>query len=266
MPKLTLKSKNKTIGDFHVQKGVSFTIGRRSKNSAIIEDMAVSGYHAKIDTVGDGFVLIDLQSKNGSFVNEQLINSHWLKHGDIINVGEHSLVFNYSENDKTPGEEMEDLERTMVLDTNQYRSRMRKSNPTKSIINVAGFWEKRRNQKHDKEVKPVIPMGPTNIKRDRTGTLTYLAGGKGDVQLTHKYTTIGKHPTSDIVVKGLFMGQTAVTISKLPDGFHLCHVGGISKPKVNDKIIRQSISLKNEDIIAIGSIKLKFMNGNTSES
>lgn len=266
MPKLTLKSKNKTIGDFHLQKGISFTIGRRKKNNVKIEDMAVSGYHAKIDTVGDGFVLIDLQSKNGSFVNEQLVNSHWLKHGDIINIGEHSLVFNYSEKDKTPGEEMEDLERTMVLDTNQYRSRMRKSNPTKSIINVAGFWDKRRNQKHDKKEKPVIPMGPTNIKKERMGTLTYLAGGRGEVQLTQKYTTIGKHPTSDIIIKGLFMGQTAVTISNLPDGFHLCHVGGISKPKVNEKIIRQSTILKNKDIIAIGSMKLKFMNGNTSKN
>jgi pSer/pThr/pTyr-binding forkhead associated (FHA) protein len=206
-------------------------------------------------------VLIDLQSKNGSFVNEQLINSHWLKNGDIINIGEHSLVFNHSDLENMPGEDTDGLDQTILMDTNQHRSRIRKSNPTRSIINVAGFWDKRRNQNQHNEKKAKLPMGPTNIKKELKGTLTYLSGGEGEVNLSRKFTTIGKHPTSDIVVKGLFMGQTAVTISKLPDGFHLCYVGGITKPKVNGKIIKQSISLKNEDIIAISSTKLQFMNG-----
>lgn len=266
MPKLSLKLRDKKLGDYQLQRGTSLTIGRRKKNNVIIEDMAVSGHHAKIDSVGDGFVLIDLQSKNGSFVNEQFVNSHWLKNGDIINIGEHSLVFHYSELENGIGEDTdEDLERTIVLDTNQYRSRMRKSNPTRSIINVAGFWDERRNRNHDKNKKPDFPMGPTNIKKDPIGKLTFLAGGRGEVKLARKYTTIGKHPTSDIVIKGLFMGQTAVTISKLPDGFHLCYVGGITKPRVNEKVIKKSTILKNEDIIAIGSLKLQFRNGNSSK-
>jgi pSer/pThr/pTyr-binding forkhead associated (FHA) protein len=265
MPKLTLKQKNITLGDYQLQKGVSLTIGRRKKNNVIIEDMAVSGHHAKIDSVGDGFVLIDLQSKNGSFVNEQLINSHWLNNGDIINVGEHSLVFAYDEREQTPGETSDELERTILLDTNQYRSRMRKSNPTKSIINVKGFWDKRRNRNHDEDKNPAIPMGPTNIKKEPIGKLAFLSGGIGEIRLERKYTTIGKHPTSDIVVKGIFMGQTAVTISKLPDGFHLCYVGGITKPRVNDKIVTQSIALSDEDVITIGSLRLQFMNGNSAK-
>ena len=262
MPQLKIKSKDKTLGEYPIQKGLSLTIGRREMNNVVLDDMAVSGHHAKIDSVGDGFVLIDLQSKNGSFVNEQLISSHWLIHGDIINIGEHSLVFNYSDIKNTPGEDKDDLDKTVVMDTNQYRNRIRKSNPTRSITNVAGFWDERRSRGKESDKKPDFPMGPTNIKKELLGTLTYLAGGKGEINLDRKYTTIGKHPTSDIVVRGLFMGQTAITISKLPDGFHLCYVGGITKPKVNEKIIKQSIKLKDEDIIAIGSTKLQFMNGN----
>ena len=264
MPKLTLKTKDKKIGDYQLQKGVSLTIGRREKNNIIVSDLTVSGHHAKIDSVGDDFVLIDLQSKNGSFVNEQLISSHWLKNGDKINIGEHSLVFHYSEREEVPAEDMEDLERTIILDTSQYRNRMRKSNPTRRIINVAGFWDKPQNRGDGQKNQPQIPMGPTNIKKDPVGTLTFLAGGRGAVSLDRKYTTIGKHPTSDIVVGGWFMGQTAATISKLPDGFHLCFVGGLTKPKVNEKTIKQSIILKNEDIIVIGRLKLQFTNGNHS--
>jgi pSer/pThr/pTyr-binding forkhead associated (FHA) protein len=266
MPNLILKLKNETFGEYPLQKGISLTIGRRKKNNLIIEDKAVSGHHAKIDSVGDGFVLIDLQSKNGSFVNEQLINSHWLKDGDTINIGEHSLLFNHSEGDYVSEENTDELEKTIVLDTNQYRNRMRKSNPTRSIINVAGFWDKGRNQSRKEDQPRSIPMGPTNVKKDLIGTLTYLAGGRGEVNLDQKYTTIGKHSASNIIIKGIFIGQTAVTISKLSDGFHLSYVSGITKPRVNDKIIKQSIILKNEDIIAIGSIKLQFMNGKTAEN
>ncbi len=266
MPNLILKLKNETIGDYPLQKGISLTIGRRKKNNLVIEDRAVSGHHAKIDSVGDGFVLLDLQSKNGSFVNEQLINSHWLKDGDTINIGEHSLVFNNSEGDNLSEENMDELEETMVLDTNQYRNRMRKSNPTRSIINVAGFWNKDRNQNRKEDQQISIPMGPTNVKKALVGALIYLKGGQGEVNLGQKFTTIGKHPTSNIVIKGMFMGQTAVTISKLPDGFHLSYVSGMTKPRVNDKIIKQSIKLQNEDIIEIGSIKLQFMNGKTADN
>ena len=106
-------------------------------------------------------------------------------------------------------------------------------------------------------------MGPTNIKKDPVGKLIFLAGGRGAVNLDRKYTTIGKHPSSDIVVGGWFMGQTAATISKLPDGFQLSFVGGFTKPKVNEKTIRQSTILKNEDIVSIGSMKLQFTNGSS---
>jgi pSer/pThr/pTyr-binding forkhead associated (FHA) protein len=264
MPTLTLKLKNQILGDHPLQEGVSLTIGRRNKNNLIIQDQAVSGHHAKIDSVGDRFVLIDLQSKNGSFVNEQLISSHWLKHGDIINIGEHSLVFDYSERENSPCEDPEELDKTIVLDTSQYRNSMRKSNPTKSINNVAGFWDKRQHRALNEEIKTKLPLSPTKVKKELVGRLIYLAGGQGEVNLANKFTTIGKHPTSDIVVKGLLMGQTAVTISKLPDGFHLCYVGGIRKPKVNDKAIKQSIILQHEDIIAVGATKLQFLNGNSS--
>ena len=71
----------------------------------VIDDPAVSGHHAKIDSLEDRFVLIDLQSKNGSFVNEELVTSHWLRHGDVISIGEHCLVFEYTEKEKPYAEE-----------------------------------------------------------------------------------------------------------------------------------------------------------------
>jgi len=94
MSTLTLKLKDELLGEYQLQDGFSLTIGRRNRNDVVIADSAVSGHHAKIDPVGDRLVLIDLQTKNGTFVNEQLVVSHWLKHGDVISVGNHQLIYN----------------------------------------------------------------------------------------------------------------------------------------------------------------------------
>jgi pSer/pThr/pTyr-binding forkhead associated (FHA) protein len=122
MPTLTLKLKNKSLGEYQLQKGVSLTIGRREANDVVIEDPSVSGHHYKIDALGDRFLLIDLQSKNGSFVNEQLINSHWLKHEDIITIGGHSLLFNYHENEQMHDDGSDEFDETQVMDTTVKKS------------------------------------------------------------------------------------------------------------------------------------------------
>jgi pSer/pThr/pTyr-binding forkhead associated (FHA) protein len=234
MPILTLKFKDTAIGDYQLQKGLSLTIGRRKNNDVVIENLAVSGHHAKIDSVGDGFVLIDLQSKNGSFVNEKIVNTHWLKGDDVINIGKHSLCFNYTEDEKIPNDGSDKIDKTMVMDTSQYRSMMKKSKPDVP--------------------KPLIRKNDNGV----AGNLVFLSGGIGRIQLTQETTKIGKHLDCDIVVKGLWVGKTAAVISKRPDGIYLSHIGGVAKPRVNDKKVKGPLMLNDFDIIGIGSVKLQF--------
>lgn len=259
MPTLTLNHNDKTLGDYHLQTGHSLTIGRRKKNDVVIEDLTVSSHHAKIDSVGEGFVLIDLQSRNGSFVNEQLITTtRWLKNGDVINIGEHSLIFQNYEGAKASLEDTEELNKTMVNDTIQYRNMRKKSNPTRSI-NVVRFWsESQKLGVKKKQIAEISKPIVTEKRKEPIGTLAYLAGGKGKIKLTKKTTFIGKHPKSDIVVKGFWVGKSAVSIIKRPDGYYLCYLGGLSKPKVNETPVKQTILLKASDVIDIGSTKLQF--------
>jgi pSer/pThr/pTyr-binding forkhead associated (FHA) protein len=241
MPNLSLKFKDTKLEDYRLQKGHSITVGRRKNNDVVIENLAVSGHHTKIDSVTDGFVVIDLQSKNGSFVNEQLIHSHWLKNGDVISIGKHSLEFSYSEDEVMPADGSDEMEKTMVIDTSQHRDMMKKNN--------------------SKAPKPLT----RGSKKENVGALTYLAGGSGKIKLNGKITKLGKHRTSDIVIKGLFVGRTSVTISRRPDGFYLSFVGGLSKPKLNEKIVKQSAILNDLDIIDIGATKLQFLYKNLTK-
>ncbi|MEA3435336.1 MAG: FHA domain-containing protein, partial [Thermodesulfobacteriota bacterium] len=232
MPVLTLKFKDSVIQDYQLQKEKSFTIGRRNNNDIVIENLAVSGNHAKIDSAGDGFVLTDLHSKNGCFVNEKLVTSHWLKHGDIIYIGKHALVFEYLQDEVRPAGPSGDMDKTMVMDTSKYRDMMSKSDSDTA--------------------------SPRIKQNEPGGFLSYLSGGDGEVQIAKNLLKIGKDPSCDIIASGLGVGRTAATISKRPTGLYLSFVGGISKIKVNSKVVKESVALKEFDIIELGSIKMQF--------
>ena len=51
MPIITLKFRDTKIQDFTLAEGMNLTIGRRDTNDVVIENLAVSGMHAKIDSI-----------------------------------------------------------------------------------------------------------------------------------------------------------------------------------------------------------------------
>lgn len=232
MPVLTLKFKDEVIKDYRLQKGDSITIGRRPDNNLVIENLAVSGSHAKVDSVGDGFVLTDLQSKNGSFVNDELIASHWLKNGDVITIGKHTLLFNYTGGEEIPDEKTSDMNKTMALKSDKYKEMIAKNVPDGA--------------------------GEISTEKEPSGTLSFLTGGEGDVNLGKKITKIGKASTCDIVAKGFSVGKVSATISKRPDGYFFSYVEG-AKPKINGKPVDKSVKLNDFDVIEIGSVKMNFV-------
>jgi pSer/pThr/pTyr-binding forkhead associated (FHA) protein len=63
------------------------TIGRRSDNTIRLIDVKVSRNHAKIVATGEGFLIEDMKSSNGTFVNGEKVESRCLKSGDTITIG-----------------------------------------------------------------------------------------------------------------------------------------------------------------------------------
>jgi pSer/pThr/pTyr-binding forkhead associated (FHA) protein len=93
MSELTLKFKDNIISQISLKDKKSFHIGRRKSNDLVIENLAVSGTHARIERLENGYVLSDLQSKNGTYVNKKPVTTCLLKNGDLIQIGMHTLVF-----------------------------------------------------------------------------------------------------------------------------------------------------------------------------
>jgi pSer/pThr/pTyr-binding forkhead associated (FHA) protein len=68
-------------------------IGKGPQNQIILADPAVSTTHAAIRREADGYLLTDLGSRNGTFLNEtRITDPHPLKHGDVIKMGRCTLT------------------------------------------------------------------------------------------------------------------------------------------------------------------------------
>ncbi len=94
------------------------TIGRWRNNHIILEDPTVSGHHARIESDDDEFfVLNDLNSRNGTYVNDQRIVSHELLNGDIITMGKCTIVYRNEDLDhKLDEHEAKAHDKTLLLD------------------------------------------------------------------------------------------------------------------------------------------------------
>jgi len=232
MPTLTLRYKETTLKEFDLPTDRSVTIGRREGNDIVIENLAVSGQHAKIDYSESGFLLTDLKSTNGTFVNDELVSTRWLQHEDVIIIGKHTLVFAYKEEEPRPESVPDGMDQTMIMDTDAYRSLLSKNIP-----------------------KPAVQPSEPEL----SGTLSFLAGGEGEVGLSKKLTTVGKDPSCDIVISGLMVGKIAATISRRPAGYYLSYVSGMAKPKINGQTVKESAKLNEFDVIEIGPVKVEFI-------
>lgn len=71
-------------------------IGRSDLSDIVIPDQYVSNQHALIIRDQNAVVIVDLKSRNGTFVNSRRVQSKVLLHNDIISVGDHRLKMIYA--------------------------------------------------------------------------------------------------------------------------------------------------------------------------
>ncbi len=75
-------------------------IGRQAGATLKIGNASVSRRHAVIEKEGDRFVIADLGSRNGTFVNDVPVRRRELQHGDRVRIGESQFFFLYEETDE----------------------------------------------------------------------------------------------------------------------------------------------------------------------
>src|SRR6267378_6170886 len=74
-------------------------IGRETAAELCLADRAVSRRHSRVEQKGDQFWIDDLQSLNGTFVNDVPVKQRALHHGDRIRIGDTQFLFLVHEGD-----------------------------------------------------------------------------------------------------------------------------------------------------------------------
>ena len=211
----------------------SVTIGREKDNTVAIDHLAVSRHHARIDRKGADFVITDLQSTNGILVNEEQVVVRKLNHGDRIDVGKHQILFLREDwTDETRDEpEALNLGETLMLDT-EYR---RESLPR------------------------FKPPSKTPEPPEQKASIGFIDGSTyGEIELIQRRTRMGRADTSDIKLSGFLLGATAAIINRVDDGYTITFGGGMRKLRINGEVVKNTLPLKDLDVITIGPHKFQF--------
>ncbi len=232
MPVINVYTGSKKIQSYKMGPEEPITIGRQENNAIVLGDQAVSSYHAEIENDGSQYFITDYQSRNGTFVNKELVISRQLVHGDRITINPFTLVFGFLQGETAESRETAAMQATMHIDTSDHRAKL-----ARSLSEVA-------------EQEP---------QRQRIGCLEFLSEDRPPVFLSDSVTRIGKSPSSDIVVKGWMVGQTAAEITAGKDRqYILRYVGGTRKPKVNYQPVPDEVELREFDVIEVGSVSLQL--------
>jgi hypothetical protein len=82
-------------GTLHPLLEETSTIGRTAANTIALRDVSVSAKHAQVIRTAEGFLIEDVGSRNGTYINsEKLSDRRLLADGDLVRLGKIILTFN----------------------------------------------------------------------------------------------------------------------------------------------------------------------------
>jgi pSer/pThr/pTyr-binding forkhead associated (FHA) protein len=235
VPKVILQFEDQTLKDYAL--GSRLTIGRLPDNTVIIDNPAVSGHHACIVREADHFILEDLRSRNGTFVNEKQVHRHTLQNGDVVLVGKHQLRF----------DEMADGEAAAAHD--------------ESTLPNLGDTVYLTTQKHKEMLTKLrattAPVGSV-AKTTRVALLRVLSGraDQEEYRLEARTSLIGKSQDALVRLQGWFKPRVAIAIGRNGEGYVATPSGG--KTLINNELLRVRHTLKDGDVLQVCGLTLEF--------
>lgn len=114
--KLFLTLHRKTIREIDLTQSKTL-IGRSELCDVSIDSRFVGKVHAMLVRTDDALHLLDLNSKNGTFVNSERIDSQVLRHDDVISIGNHGIKLICPAYRSRPISEEQDLAETAAMRT-----------------------------------------------------------------------------------------------------------------------------------------------------
>jgi pSer/pThr/pTyr-binding forkhead associated (FHA) protein len=235
MPKLLLKFNAAVLKEIKLGKE-SIVVGRKPDNQIVIDNPAISSHHCKISLEGGTYYIEDLDSTNGTYVNQKRVKKAGLHNNDVVGVAKHSLVFI----DDTPPPES-----PKTLKTEEAGDKTTAISP-------------------EQQAEMLVAAAPKNAAAAKLGVLRILKGGtdQHEVELKGMSTYIGNSDRVHVHIKhaGFFGSapEVAASIHRKPEGYTLVAVEA-GYPSVNGKSVTGSVPLKDGDFIDCGATTMQFV-------
>ena len=235
MAKLLLKFNGAVIREILIDKP-EVTVGRKEANDVVIDNPAISGRHCRFQLADGGVTVEDLDSTNGTFVNDKRVLKLGLKHNDVIVLAKHSLVFI----DEPPPQSEPAREMTQPL-------------PDKTTKISPEEMEKMRLSAARSAVGDAARLGGLRVLRGGVDASEYELKGLS--------TYLGKAERAQVRIRsaGFFSGapDVAASIHRRAEGYVLVALEP-GYPKVNGAAVSGQSLLKDGDIIECGGTTLQF--------
>ena len=258
MPKLVLLFEGRVLKETAVSHTAAVTIGRLPDNTIVIDNTAVSSHHVRIAREGPQFVVEDLGSTNGTFVNGDKITKRALRHGDTILVGKHKLFFDRMgeaeyEGAELPGREMPDFGGTVILDADQQQR----------LLAAAQARMQARTAAHKiavpapaAEVPAAAP--PPKPKPPAIGRLHVISGRSdlSEYRLDASTAAIGSDNAALVRLHGWFKPRLALEIARMGESYVATPVAG--KTLVNGQRLQGRRGLVHGDVLEVAGLELEF--------
>jgi pSer/pThr/pTyr-binding forkhead associated (FHA) protein len=237
MAKLSLMFENRLVKEVPIGSR-PVGIGRSPDNDLPVDNPAVSNHHARVFFEASRLVVEDLDSLNGTFVNDLRVERATLHDGDSIWIGKHHIKVDASGDvpvavDSKRKPAVSAINETMVLDTKQRREMLQQAAAMGERSQFAG--------------------------RLRMPTLIVLSGraDRKEYVVTSKLAVIGKSKSATVQLKGWFKPEVAAQINQRDDGYYIGP--GDKTPLVNSKPIAGPVRLNDGDVIEICGLRLSFV-------
>jgi predicted component of type VI protein secretion system len=257
MPKLVLLFEGRVLKETAVSHTAAVTIGRLPDNTIVIDNPAVSSHHLRIAREGPQFVVEDLESTNGTFVNGAKVTKRALRHGDTILVGKHKIFFDRMgeaefEGADLPGRDMPDFGGTVILDADQQQR----------LLAAAQARIQARTAAH--QVAAAVPVeetaapAPPPPPPPAIGRLHVLRGRSdlSEYRLDATTAAIGKDDGALVRLRGWFKPRLALEIARMGESYVATPVAG--RTLVNGQRLQGRRGLVHGDVLEVAGLELEF--------
>ncbi|MGM0461353.1 MAG: FHA domain-containing protein [Fibrobacterota bacterium] len=259
MLNIVVKHKKTPVKSYRISKDGS-TVGRLQTNDVVINNIAVSRNHLKIELPEEGKYarIIDLESLNGTYHNNEKIKELTIEDEAEITIGDFSLFLTFgspfahpaskSKKDPAPESRTSSPPHTDDTPSDQDSSPDGRNEESDEAALIFSASDKNKNT-----------LGGEEKRIESKGILIEV-----ERQIVYKINktimTFGNTDDDDIYIEGGMLSSGKVAVLKVVDDSHIIKASNkiTGKFKINGKKVSEA-TLQHGDKIKIGSSKFSFM-------